>query len=78
MKARSARQIINKIGCPFLHLYQGEGYWYFEYDDGDKVFETKSVMVMYLNSMDIDQWVAEGRALLKTVRTSPTDDVGAA
>lgn len=65
MKARSARQIINKIGCPFLHLYQGEGYWYFEYDDGDKVFETKSVMVMYLNSMDIDQWVADGKALVQ-------------
>ena len=60
MKARSAPQIITKIGCPHLTLYRGDGYWYFEYDDGDKKFETRSVMVMYLNSMTVDQWVAIG------------------
>lgn len=66
MKARSATQIISKIHCPFLSLHKGDGYWYFVYDAPARgVYETRSVMVMYLNSMDLDQWVAEGRELKK-------------
>jgi hypothetical protein len=63
-KARSASQIINAIDCAHLSLHRGEGYWYFEYDDSDRRYETRSVMVMYLNSMDLTEWVAEGQALV--------------
>lgn len=64
-KARTAMQIIDAIDCDHLSLHRGEGYWYFEYDDCDQLFETRSVMVMYLNSMDLEQWIAEGQALVE-------------
>jgi hypothetical protein len=65
VKARSVAQVLNAIKCKNLQLYKGEGYWYFEYDDGDKVFDTHSVMTMYLSSMTVQQWVEEGTAFVK-------------
>lgn len=64
MKARSSAQILSKIGCPFLSLHKGDGYWYFVYDAID-VYETKSVMTMRLNDLDLDMWVADGKELQK-------------
>ncbi|WNL50805.1 hypothetical protein RPALISO_218 [Ruegeria phage RpAliso] len=64
-RARTAAQVIKAIGCENLSLYRGEGYWYFEYDDGDQRFETRSVMVPYLSHMELSSWIAEGRELVK-------------
>jgi len=30
--ARSTKHVLREIGCPYLSLYRGDGYWYFTYD----------------------------------------------
>lgn len=68
MKARSAAQIIAKIGCPHLNLYRGDGYWYFVYDIPERnIYETTSVFCKYLNSMALDLWVEDGKAFVAAV-----------
>jgi hypothetical protein len=59
--------ILARIGHQHLSLYRGEGYWYFSYDDGGSRHETRSVMVLRLSHLSLDQWVAEGRALVALV-----------
>lgn len=62
----STQRILNKIGCPFLSLYKGVGYWYFVYDAPEwNVFETKSVYTSRLNDLTLDMWVADGKELKK-------------
>lgn len=66
--AKSAKQVTKAIGCDKLELVRGVGYWYFVFDDvPNGIYETESVMVMYLNSMTIDQWAEIGRAFVKSV-----------
>jgi len=60
-------KILKGVGNPHLSLYKGEGYWYFAFDDGGSRHETRSVMVLRLSHLSLDQWVAEGRALVALV-----------
>lgn len=60
----STKRILDKVGCPFLSLYKGVGYWYFVYDaPATNVFETKSVYTPRLNDLTLDMWVADGKEL---------------
>jgi hypothetical protein len=63
----TARKIISLIGCRNLSLHNGGDYWYFTYNDGEKLFETRSVMVMRLKHLSLEQWVAEGRDFVALV-----------
>ena len=66
--AISSKQIVNKIGCKYLSLCKGDGYWYFIYDDLERnIFETCSVPVMFLSQMKLDLWVEDGLAFVKQV-----------
>lgn len=68
--ATNTRQIIKKIGCDKLELVKGEGYWYFCYDDVEKgIWETRSVMVVYLNHLTVDIWVEDGLDFVKEVES---------
>lgn len=69
-QATNTRQIIKKIGCDKVELVRGDGYWYFAYDDvPNNIWETESVMTMYLNSLTVEQWVEIGKAFVKTVES---------
>ncbi|MNQ54040.1 hypothetical protein D3C85_680960 [compost metagenome] len=71
MKARTTSQVTNKIKCQHLSLYKGEGYWYFVYDDVEKrIFETESVPVKYLSSMDVEEWVRIGQDFVNEIENS--------
>ena len=59
----TAARVIAGVGNARLSLHNGGGYWYFVYDDGGDVYETRSVMVQRLGDMSLDAWIAEGRAL---------------
>lgn len=65
--ARSASQVIKKIGCEKLKLFRGEGYWYFEYDDFEKnkIYDTHSVYISYLSHWSLENWVEEGQGFIK-------------
>ena len=43
------KTILDQLAEPNLSLYKGQGYYYFVYDDGDKVYEERCVMVNVLN-----------------------------
>lgn len=43
---------------PHITLEKGEGYIYLVWDDGDN-FETKSIMVPYINCYSTYDWVQE-------------------
>lgn len=60
---KSSKGILKAIGCPYLRLYRGEGYWYFVYDDliGGK-YDTHSVMTMRLADLSFKMWVDTGQA----------------
>ena len=61
-------QIIKKIGNPNLNLYEGEGYFYFVYDDGKWWrYEDQSVYVRRLNHLTLDQWVEHGQSFIKEI-----------
>jgi len=66
MKATSVKQILKAIGNKNLNLYRGDGYWYFTYDDG-RLYETYSVMTMYLSRGTLEDWVDEGRQFCRRV-----------
>lgn len=66
------RAIVNrqiaKEGIP-LELHCGEGYQYFIHDDpANNRFETRSVMVAYINSLTYAQWLSEARAAWKAMQ----------
>lgn len=67
--ATSSKQILKAINHPLVSLTRvpGDGYWYFTYDDGDKLYETESVYTVRLNDMTVDQWAAYARDLIKRV-----------
>lgn len=69
-KATSAAQIIKKIGNDKLSLFKGEGYWFFSYDDfaARTIYETRSVYVMYLNQMSLQEWIDEGNDFIRVVK----------
>lgn len=54
INARIARDV-----SPLVELVRGEGYLYFVYDDGGPKYETKSIMVPYLNCYSAHDWVQE-------------------
>lgn len=62
MARLSARKIISAIGCPYLSLHKGEGYWYFVYDSNDDqvVYGTESVPVFRLSHLSFDRWLTIG------------------
>ena len=66
--ARSSAEIIRKIGCSFLRLYRGEGYWYFIFDDehGGR-YDSESIYCMRLNDMALSRWVESGKAFVARV-----------
>lgn len=54
--------MIKAVGSDHLALVQGNGYWYFIYDDVAKGrYDTYSVMTMRLGDFTVEQWAAEGR-----------------
>lgn len=66
--AKSAKEVCKLIGCPFLNLYRGEGYWYFVFDDvAGARYDSESVYCMRLNDMDLARWVAIGKAFAATM-----------
>lgn len=55
------KQINDRIArdvSPHITLEKGEGYIYLVWDDGDN-FETKSIMVAYINVYSASEWVQE-------------------
>jgi len=66
--ATSAAQIVKLIGCEYLSLYRGNGYWYFVYDDASRnIWHDESVPVCYLSQASIEFWVNEGKRVVKEV-----------
>lgn len=44
------------------------GYWVMQYDDEpNNIFETKSVMVMYMKSMSLAEWVSIAKEFVSKV-----------
>ncbi len=65
--------ILKELDCKCLTLVRvtGHAYHIFVYDDPENnIFETHSVMVPFLNRLDYDQWIAEGKHFLKTITAS--------
>lgn len=62
-----AKQVTTLIGCPHLELVQGEGYWYFIYDDQRGKYETRSVQVLRLSHLTMVEWIAEGKDFVATM-----------
>ncbi len=62
------KTILDKIAEPNLSLYKGQGYYYFVYDDGDKVYEEMAVMLNVLNHLSLESWVYEGECLVDSVK----------
>ena len=60
--------ILKNIAEPNLSLYKGQGYYYFVYDDGDKVYKERCVMVNTMNHLSLDSWVYEGKCLVDSVK----------
>lgn len=64
------KAILKQVGSPYLDLHivpdaGGGRYVYFEYDAPAAFkYDTRSVMVPRLSDMSIEQWVAEGKALV--------------
>ena len=57
-----ATQVTKAIGCPHLELVQGEGYWYFVFDDKSReLYDTHTVNVFRLRHLSLSQWVEEGQ-----------------
>lgn len=66
----TTKQILKEIGCKYLSLYRGKGYWYFVYDDlsvDATKYDTMSVYVCRLNEMSLDRWIEEGKDFVKEV-----------
>lgn len=62
------RQILNAIKEPNLSFHKGEGYWYFVYDDGEGVYETKSVYSCRLNQLSFEMWIEEGKSFVNSIK----------
>lgn len=60
---RSVNKALKNID-PFLELERGDGYFYFIYDNGSDIYETKSENVYRLTDVDLDTWVEWGRDFL--------------
>jgi hypothetical protein len=62
--AISSKAILKAIDCDKLELVRvpGDGYWYFAFDDikTNNVYDTKSIYVMRLNDMSLENWVEYG------------------
>lgn len=69
-KARSVKEILKAVDCPVLDLWKADGYWVLQYDNPALgIYETKSEMVNYLNSMTLEQWVDSAKAFIHKVET---------
>lgn len=63
-------QIVKKIGNPHLSLYDGDGYFYFVYEDGKGAWGDRSVYVYRLNHLSLDRWVDEGNDFIKEMEAA--------
>lgn len=64
--------ILKKLDCGKIELYRVKGHAYhlFVYDDPEQnIFETHSVMVPFLSSLNVDQWIAEGKHFLQSLKS---------
>lgn len=50
-----------------LELVHGEGYYYFVYDNGGDLYETKSEMVYRLNHLTKEQWLERAETFMEEV-----------
>ncbi len=65
LPATRVSQVLHAVGNEHLALVAGNGYWYFIYDDLAKNrYYTKSVYTMRLRDLTVNEWAAEGRALV--------------
>ncbi len=67
-RANIAKAIKEKHGHD-VHLHKGDGYFYF-YSDGPSILdyaEGTSVMVNYLNALDLDRWVREFESIIADI-----------
>jgi hypothetical protein len=48
---------IRKAGFPEVELEKGDGYMYLIFDDRGLNYETKSVMVPYINVYTAEEWI---------------------
>lgn len=65
----TCKQILKAVDNPFLQLYQGNGYWYFVYDDpATNIYEDHSVHTYRLNSLSLEQWKAEANQFIADVK----------
>lgn len=66
-RTTSPAAIRKAIGSPHISgPFNGGGYWYLVYDDGD-VCESQSAWVYRMSSLTLAQWAAEGRELIQRV-----------
>ena len=54
---------------PHMTLERGEGYIYLIYDDEGPAYETKSIMVPYLNVYSTAEWVQQAAEWLEELET---------
>lgn len=65
LPATRVSQVLTEIGNKHLTLVNGNGYWYFIYDDEAKGwYDTKSVYTMRLSDLNVNDWAADGRELV--------------
>jgi hypothetical protein len=68
-----AKQVTDFIGNKNLELVQGEGYWYFIYDNQRGKYETHSVQVLRLNHLSLVEWIAEGKDFVAQMEPKPVE-----
>lgn len=70
--------VLKEIGDERLKLFDGGGYWYFEFDDTEHgVFETHTVSVMRLNHLAFAVWVEEGKEFVAKMKDRISDQASA-
>ena len=57
------KKILKAVNNPYLKMFKGDGYFYFEYDHGLNIFSHHSVYVNNLNHLPFDVWVEISKSL---------------
>jgi hypothetical protein len=70
MQRLSPKKILAAIGCPYLSLHKGKGYWYFVYDSADDqaVYNSMSIYTYRLSHMSLEGWVTAGKAFVTAMQ----------
>ncbi len=58
---------LRAITSQYIELVNGQGYYYFVYDDGRR-YSTASVYVNTLNQLSLDTWLYEARCFYATIQ----------